>query len=126
MNDSLIAFYEATRLLGIAPRVTTYTQTEFNRTLAPNNRHGTDHAWGGHELVIGGSVRGGDLYGRFPSLALGGPDDLDSRGVWIPSTSEVQYLSTFATWFGVRHIEELPEFENLRNFPQPVLGLLAE
>jgi uncharacterized protein (DUF1501 family) len=101
LNDALVAFHEALRQLGLANRVTTFTQTDFNRTLAPNATGGADHGWGGHQLVLGGSVHGGQVYGRFPSLELGGPDDLGTNGIWIPSTSNAQYAASLATWFGV-------------------------
>lgn len=72
--------------INAAESVTTFTESEFSRTLQPNTTGGTDHAWGGHHLVLGGAVKGG-LYGQFPSLDLGGDNDSGSRGNWIPTTS---------------------------------------
>jgi uncharacterized protein (DUF1501 family) len=125
LNDALVAFSRSLDELGIADRVTLFTQTEFNRTLRPNARGGTEHGWGGHALILGGSTLGGQVYGRFPSLELGGPDDLDASGVWIPSTSDLQYSATVAMWFGGDDLSSLPDFAGLPNFTQTDLGFLA-
>src|SRR5262249_36022220 len=101
LSQGMAAFYAATEELGIAQQVISYTRSEFNRTLRPNRLHGTEHAWGGHELIMGGAVRGGDIYGTFPSLELGGPDDVGNDGVWIPTTANQQYEATIAYWHGV-------------------------
>lgn len=100
LSDAMGAFYEATRELGVADRVTTYTDTDFNRTLAPNQTHGTEHGWGGHHLVMG-AVRGGDIIGRMPSLELGGPDDAGSLGAWIPTTASDEFHRTLALGYGL-------------------------
>ncbi len=125
LNDAIVAFYAALQELRIADRVTLFTQTEFDRTLAPNAIGGTEHGWGGHQLILGGSVLGGRVYGQFPSLQLGGPDDLGQAGVWIPSTSNVQYDATIASWLGRGDLASLPGFENLRGFFPADLGFLA-
>ena len=122
--DGMATFYNATTEMGIADQVTTFTASEFGRTLQPSGS-GTDHGWGNHQLVMGGAVRGGDLYGTFPSLALSGPDDTGSRGVLIPTTSLDQFGGTFARWFGVTP-EAMPSvFPNLSNFATPDLGFVA-
>ena len=125
LNDALVAFHEALRASGLADRVTTFTQTDFNRTLAPNAQGGADHAWGGHQLILGGSVHGGEIFGRFPSLELGGPDDLGTTGVWIPTTSIQQYAASLATWFGVSRFAELAEFSGMRGAAQQPLTFLT-
>jgi len=100
LNDGLVSFYQNLQDIGISDRVTVFTSTEFNRALVPNARGGTEHGWGGHNLVLGGPVLGGDFYGRFPSLAVGGPDDLGTSGIWIPSVTDVEYAATLARWYG--------------------------
>ncbi|HUQ50120.1 MAG TPA: hypothetical protein VM056_05340, partial [Terriglobales bacterium] len=91
----------------------------------PNTGGGTDHAWGGHQLIMGGAVQGQRLYGSFPTLSLGGPDDSSSNGRWIPTTSTDQYGATLASWFGVAP-ENLPAiFPNLVNFSTQNLGFLG-
>lgn len=125
LNDAVVAFHGAMQELRIADRVTLFTQSEFSRTLAPNTRGGTEHAWGGHQLIMGGSVLGGRVHGVFPSLELGGPSDLGGNGSWIPSTSNVQYDATIAAWLGRTDLTNLPGFENLREFFPVNLGFLA-
>ena len=123
LNDGLVAFYEEIQGSGIGDRVTVFTATEFNRTLAPNEWGGTDHAWGGHHLVLGGSVYGGDVIGRFPSMELGGADDLGTRGVWIPSISDQQFSYTIARWYGISDLAT--PFPDLGNFSRPDADFLA-
>jgi uncharacterized protein (DUF1501 family) len=124
LSAAMLAFYNATAELGIADKVTTFTESEFSRTLQPSGS-GSDHAWGSHHLVLGGAVQGGDVYGRFPVMALGGPDDAGSRGVWIPSTALDQYGATFAKWFGLDATAIASVFPNLVNFATPTLGFLG-
>lgn len=114
LNEGLTSFYQQLEGIGLSDSVTVFTATEFNRTLAPNANGGTEHAWGGHRLVLGGAVRGGEVYGRFPSLQLGGPDDLQTSGIWIPTIAEDQYSSTIARWYGVADVNR--SFPRLRNF----------
>jgi uncharacterized protein (DUF1501 family) len=124
LGASMRAFYDALVSLGVAGQVTAFTETEFSRTLMPNTSAGTDHAWGGHSLVMGGSVSGGNLYGTFPTLALGGPDDAGDRGSWIPTTSVDQYGATLAQWFGVSSTDLESIFPNLTNFSRKTIGFL--
>jgi uncharacterized protein (DUF1501 family) len=108
VSDAMQAFYSATQDLAIANQVTTFTESEFGRTLQPSGS-GCDHGWGNHHLVLGGAVHGGDIYGRYPQMALGGPDDCLStsnpstpaRGAWLPSTAIDQFAATLGKWFGV-------------------------
>ena len=121
LGDALAAFYAALKALGLSDAVTTFTQSDFGRTFAPNNSTGTDHAWGNQHLVLGGAVRGGTTYGTYPELVLGGANDvgLDSwelQGRWIPTTAVDQYAATLLGWFGAAEPQLDTVLPNLRNF----------
>src|SRR5262249_20194868 len=126
LSPAMAAFYQATQELGVANQVTTFTLSEFSRTFQPGSNGGTDHAWGGHQMIMGGAVKGNAIYGTFPTLALGGPDDTGSNGRWIPSASVDQYAATLATWFGVGDTDLPSIFPNLENFTTKNLGFLAQ
>lgn len=123
VSNAMAAFYRATEELGLADSVTAFTESDFSRTLNPSG-NGTDHAWGGHHLVLGGAVRGGEMFGTFPSLQLGGPDDTGSRGVFIPTTSLSQYGATMARWFGVAESSLETVFPQLVHFAQRDVGFM--
>jgi uncharacterized protein (DUF1501 family) len=127
LSQALKAFYDATVELGIGNKVTSFTLSEFGRTFQPagsGSGVGTDHGWGGHQLILGDGVRGGDFYGRYPVLAPGGPDDADNRGRWIPTTSVEQYAATLATWYGVPFNALGSVFPSLEHFPTASLGFM--
>jgi uncharacterized protein (DUF1501 family) len=124
VGAAMSAFYAATQELGVADQVTTFTESEFGRTLQPSGQ-GSDHGWGSHYLVLGGAVQGGDLYGQFPVMALGGPNDTGSRGALLPSTSLDQYGATMARWFGLDDTALDLVFPNLKNFTTRNLGFLG-
>jgi uncharacterized protein (DUF1501 family) len=127
VSQAVNAFYNATVELGVSSQVTTFTISDFSRTLQPSGSGssvGSDHAWGNHQLVIGDSVRGGDFYGipttngtPYQTLQYGGPDDTDTRGRWIPSTAVEQYGATLASWYGVGAADLNTVFPLLGNFP---------
>jgi uncharacterized protein (DUF1501 family) len=125
LSQALYAFHQATEELRISQNVTAFTWSEFNRALAPNRTHGTAHGWGGHQLIVGDAVKGGDIYGAFPSLELGGFDDASGNGSWIPSTSTAQYAATLAKWFGVTAGEQRGIWPNLANFATGDVGFLG-
>ena len=125
VSQSMAAFYQATQELGVTNQVTTFTLSEFSRTLEPGSNGGSDHAWGSHQLILGGAVKGNAIYGTFPTLVLGGPDDADQNGRWIPSTALDQYAATLATWFGVGAPNLPAVFPNLVNFSTNDLGFMG-
>jgi uncharacterized protein (DUF1501 family) len=125
LSPAMSAFYQATTEIGVASQVTSFTLSDFSRTYAPDSTTGTDHAWGGHHVIMGGAVHGGDFYGTFPTLALAGPDDASDEGRWIPTTSLDQYAATLANWFGVPAADLPTIFPNLANFTTPVLSFMG-
>ncbi len=124
LSQAVLAFYEATQELGVNQSVATFTASEFGRTLTPNSS-GTDHAWGNHHFVIGGGVKGGQFFGQFPSLSLGGNADAYTNGTLIPTSSVDQYGATLAQWFGVAAASLPTIFPNIGNFPTANLGIMG-
>ncbi len=131
LSQAVAAFYTATQEVGTDAVTTTFTASEFSRTVQPNGSAGTDHAWGGHHFIVGtgvnsgGSLRGGQIWGQFPSLALGGPNDANTRGTMVPTTSVDQYAATMAEWFGVTPANINSIFPYVANFPTANLGFLG-
>ena len=123
VSESLAAFYNASVELGVSGSVTTFTQSDFGRTLTSNG-DGTDHAWGGNQVVLGDGVLGGQLFGTYPELQIGGPEDVGG-GRFIPSTSADQYAATLSRWFGIPDSELDSVAPNLANFAVRDLGFLA-
>lgn len=123
LDAALKAFYDATVELGVADKVTAFTASDFGRTLTSNG-DGTDHAWGGHQLIMGGAVKGGDIYGTMPSFAIGSNDDV-GEGRIIPTLSIDQYGATLARWFGLPQSAFPEVFPNLANFGTSDLGFMV-
>jgi uncharacterized protein (DUF1501 family) len=122
LSAAVGAFQAAVQSVGLAPNVTLFTQSEFGRTLQPSGT-GSDHAWGSHQMVVGGAVKGG-VYGAYPTLALGGPDDANNRGVWIPKISTGQFGATLGKWFGASAADLNWAFPNLGMFPTSDVGFM--
>jgi uncharacterized protein (DUF1501 family) len=122
ISAAVNAFYNATLELGVANQVTTFTASDFGRTYRSNG-DGSDHGWGNHQLVVGGAVNGGDIYGKMPTLTVGGPDDT-ALGRWIPTTSVDEYAATLATWFGVSSADLPTVLPNIGRFAHPSLGFV--
>lgn len=104
--------------MDMADCVTTFQVSDFARTLTSNG-NGTDHAWGGNVMVMGGAVNGGQLFGSYPSLALNGPQSVEYGSVTIPTTSVDEYLAELALWFGVSPTDIPMLFPNIGNFYTP-------
>jgi uncharacterized protein (DUF1501 family) len=119
---ALWKFQKAMEELGHANKVTTFTMSDFGRTVS-NNGDGTDHAWGAHHIVMGGdgtattgNFAGGQMLGSLPDITLGGADDYSSKGRIIPTTSQDQLNATLCNWFGVDQTLMSTVFPNLQNF----------
>ena len=123
-DQAIGIFWNVLQEMNLADSVTTYTASEFSRTLQSNGGGGSDHGWGAHHVVIGGAVNGGQIYGTFPTLQCGGPDDIDINGVWLPSTSLNQYAATLAQWFGVPKTSMAQVLPDIVNFPVQTLGFV--
>ena len=123
VSESIAAFYDATVGLGISNEVTTFTQSDFGRTLTSNG-DGTDHAWGGNQVVVGGSVAGQEMYGIYPLLEIDGADDVGG-GRMIPTTSADQFAATLAKWFGIPDVDLDIVAPHIDNFTQRDLGFMV-
>ena len=134
LSQAVMAFYQVldNPAMSLGSSVTTFTASEFGRTLSING-DGTDHGWGGHHLVFGGAVQGGRFYGRFPSLAASAsnPDDA-GWGQVIPTLSADQYAATLARWYGLSDGDRSTIFPNLQHMSGnlvaiegPNLGFMA-
>ena len=122
VDFAIDAFYRATVELGVADNVTTFTASDFGRTLQSNG-DGSDHGWGAHHFIVGGGVRGGRFYGRAPQVSLTSNDQV-GQGRLLPTTSVDEYSATLAQWFGVS-ASELPSVApNIGRFASPDLGFM--
>lgn len=122
VDEAMDAFYRATLELGVADQVTTFTASDFGRTLTTNG-NGTDHGWGSHHFIMGGAVRGGRYYGTAPHIAIDTPDQV-GRGRLLPTTAVDQYSTTLASWLGVSP-SDLPRVApNIGRFGAADLGFM--
>ena len=124
LDAGLTAFHGAMTDLGAGTQVTSFTLSDFSRNFLPNTGGGTDHAWGGHPLVLGDAVKGGQLYGTMPTLQLSGPDDASNLGRWIPTLAVDQFAATLATWFGADSNALATVLPNLSAFSPTTLGFI--
>jgi uncharacterized protein (DUF1501 family) len=123
LSEALSAFQTNVEELGLGQQVTTFTMSDFGRTLTSNG-DGTDHGWGGHQLIMGGAVKGGELFGVMPSLELESEDDIGDGRI-IPKLSVDQYAATLARWFGLSENELNAVFPNLSRFEHSDLGFFS-
>jgi uncharacterized protein (DUF1501 family) len=118
LDGVLYAFQKSLETLGLAQDVVTFTCSDFGRTLRSNGQ-GTDHAWAGHQLVMGGPVAGGQIRGAFPSLELNGPGDIGRGGRMFPTLSADEYFCELLRWFGVTSGDMDTVLPNIRKFYDP-------
>lgn len=115
LSESMGAFYDATVALGLQKKVTTFTMSEFGRTLKPNSGGGTDHGWGGHQMIMGGAVNGG-VYGKMPRLSGDDNDllgDISGKCILKPSTKSEAMFSGLSAWFGLNEAQRKNLFPSL-------------
>ena len=122
--EAVAAFDAAMIEMGLGESVTLFTGADFGRT-GLGNGNGTDHGWGGHQFVVGGAVRGGEIYGDIPPNDFGLQSYTRSRGRMIPSVSVDQYASTLGRWFGLADDEMTDALPNLGNFAAKDLGFMG-
>ena len=123
LNEAMGQFQIAMGELGVANKVTTFTASDFGRTLSSNG-NGSDHGWGGHHFVMGGAVQGGRYFGTAPHTSIA-TDDQVGQGRLLPSTSVDQYAATLARWFGVSATEMPSIFPNVGNFATADVGFMG-
>lgn len=130
LNQALTYFNNVIQSLGLGANVTTFTASDFGRTLTSNG-DGTDHGWGGHHFVMGGAVNGGDVYGTMPVIGTKNVGDngfdsspyLVANGAMLPTTSVEQYAATLGRWLGVSDTALLDMLPNLKNFDSSARNL---
>ncbi|NYT43148.1 DUF1501 domain-containing protein [Sphingomonas sp. R-74633] len=98
---ALAGFHRAMQSIGMAENVTSFTMSDFGRTYRGNAQNGTDHAWGGNHLVMGGNVTPGGIFGAYPDPVLGGATDVSSEGRFVPAVAQEEYIGAIARWHGV-------------------------
>jgi uncharacterized protein (DUF1501 family) len=122
LDFAMDAFYKATVELGVSDKVTTFTASDFGRTLQSNG-DGSDHGWGSHHFIMGGAVNGGRFYGVAPQISVTSPDQV-GQGRLLPTVAVDQYASTLATWFGVSANELSSVSPNIGRFASSDLGFM--
>ena len=122
VTQALKSFYDTTVELGFSDKVTTFTASDFGRTMV-NNDDGSDHGWGSTHFVMGGAVKGNQIYGTSPTWANNGPDDV-GQGRLLPTTSVDQYAATLASWFGVSDSDMSTVLPYIGNYTTRNLGFV--
>ena len=124
LDFAMNAFYRATVEMGIADKVTTFTASDFGRTMTSNG-DGSDHGWGSHHFIMGGAVKGGRFYGTAPAISTDTPDQV-GRGRLLPTVSVDQYTATMGKWFGVSDSDMALIAPNIGRFSTADLGFMQE
>ncbi len=115
VSQALKAFYDATVELGVADKVTSFTISDFGRTITSNGK-GSDHAWGGNQIVMGGAVNGGRVMGAYPKMDENYPLNVSFRGNFIPAVSTDEFYAELALWYGISPSDLCYVLPNLGNF----------
>lgn len=121
LDGGLGAMIAAIDELGLSNQVLICTMSDFNRSMQANDTGGTDHAWGNHQLILGG-INGGQIFGQYPTLDLGGSSDLNQQGLWIPTLSVTQMAAGIGAWMGLTSSQLATIFPDLANFPTGALS----
>lgn len=124
LDAGLGALFQALDELGLNDQVLVCTHSDFNRTFTSNTNAGSDHAWGNHQLLLGGGLNGGRIIGTMPTLELSGPDDLNGLGVWIPTTSVAQLAGGIGTWMGLNATQLATVCPELSRFPAGAISIV--
>jgi uncharacterized protein (DUF1501 family) len=120
LSKAMSEFQSALKELNLEDKVTTFTISDFARTLTSNG-NGTDHAWGGNVMVMGKQVKGKEVYGQYPNLILNSEIELGG-GVLIPKVSTDEYFAELALWYGVSPSDLPLLFPNIGNFYNTMSG----
>jgi uncharacterized protein (DUF1501 family) len=123
LDASLSSFVTALQEIGMLQNVLVLTLSDFGRTMQSNSTVGSDHAWGNHQLVLGGGFQGGRILGSFPDFDLGGSQDFTGQGVWIPTVATQQIAASAASWFGLSSSQIANVFPNLAAFSSTPFSL---
>jgi uncharacterized protein (DUF1501 family) len=120
IDTGLLEFQNSMKALGVDSQVTSFTISDFGRTLTSNGK-GSDHGWGGHHIIMGGAVNGGQIYGDYPDIHPANPLDV-GRGIYAPTTAVDEYFAELALWFGVSSSELVDVLPNIGRFYTPISG----
>jgi uncharacterized protein (DUF1501 family) len=123
LDSGIGAFISALQEMGLQNDVLLCTHSDFNRTLIGNGTAGTDHAWGNHQLIVGGGIRGGRIIGTIPEPELGGSNDFNGEGTWIPALSVTQMAAALGGWMGLSSAQLATVFSDLANFPEGPISI---
>ena len=124
LDQALDEFNSTLEQMNLSNSVTTFTASDFGRSLTSNG-NGTDHAWGGNGLIMGGSINGGEIFGEYPSLELNSKLDIGG-GVLIPTTSTDELYANLLNWYGMRSRDVHQILPNLKRFRRNSLKLIKE
>ena len=128
LAQAMAAFYAAMKALSLGDNVTLFTMSDFGRTFRVNANLGTDHAWGNNHLVLGGALKDKTVFGAYPDVTLGGVQDTDTNGRWIPTTAIEEYIAPIAKWYGVAAADlpyVFPNYATWTTAPRGLLGLFG-